>query len=330
MPRTQRPVPDPRLVGWLREAGRPVSGEELASRLGCSRAAVWKHIAALRAQGFAIGAHHARGYSLDGTPDRLDAMTLAPLLRGRWREIDWHERIDSTQRRARELGRAGADEGAVVVAEAQTAGRGRLGRSWHSPAGLNLYCSILLRPSVALADVPQIALVAGLAVAEAVEVTTGLGPRLKWPNDVLLEGRKTAGILTELEAEEERVQLVIAGIGVNLNVEAFPEELADKATSLRLAVGHPVDRGAFLAGLLAAFEARYERFLASGFAPMRAEWESYAALTGRTVRVAAPQGEVAGRVLGLDDDGALRLDRGAGDVVRVVAGEVSVVDGYGG
>src|SRR5262249_23189793 len=191
-----------------------------------------------------------------------------------------------------------------VVAESQTAGRGRLGRQWHSPPGCNLYCSIVLRPPLVPAAVPGLALVAGLAVADAVQVVAGARAALKWPNDVLLAGRKVAGILTELDAEVERVHHVIVGIGVNLNGDAFPMELAAKATSLRLVTGRAVNRAQFTGGLLAALEARYRRFLADGFAAMRSEGEASAALTGKEVRGTAPQGGGAGRGLGVADDGA--------------------------
>src|SRR5581483_105763 len=196
--------------------------------------------------GYAIAARHARGYVLAAVPDRLGPAELAPHLTGRWRRIEWRAEIDSTQRLARDLARAGAEEGTCVVAEAQSAGRGRLGRTWHSPPGTNLYCSVVLRPPLAPAAVPA-------AVAE----TTTLSAEIKWPNDVLVGGRKVAGILTELEAELERVRFVIVGIGVNLNTTAFPAELAERATSLALASGRPVDRAAFTGRLLAALEERY-------------------------------------------------------------------------
>ncbi len=321
--------PDARILGRLRAAKAPVSGEELAELLGCSRAAVWKRIAALREEGYRIEAHHAAGYVLAGTPDRLGPAELAPHLSGGWRDVHWLARVDSTQRVARDLARSGAAEGTAVVAEEQTAGRGRLGRSWHSPPGDNLYCSVVLRPPRAPAEVPQIALVAGLAVAAAVEETVGRRPAIKWPNDVLLDGKKVAGILTEMESEIERVHHVIAGIGVNLNTRRFPRELSAKASSLRLLTGRPVDRAMFTARLLAALEARYGRYLSVGFTSVRTEWESYSCLTGTEVRVQGPGGEVAGRVLGLDDDGALRLRGADGRVARIVAGEVTLRGGRG-
>ncbi len=325
-----KPPPEERIVHWLRAAGGPLSGEELARRLGWTRAAVWKHVAALRRQGYRIDARRALGYALVATPDRLGPAELAPHLRGRWRDVRWLDTVDSTQRAARDLARAGAAEGTTVVAERQTAGRGRLGRSWHSPKGLNFYGSIVLRPPLAPAAVPQIALVIGVGVAAAILEETGRRPAIKWPNDVLLDGRKVSGILTEMESEVERVHHVIAGIGVNLNAppSAFPRELRAKVTSLFTRTGRRVDRAAFTGRLLAAVEARYGRFLDGGFASVGAEWESYSCLTGKTVRVASPDGEAAGRVLGLDGDGALRLAGARGETLRVVAGEVTVRDGY--
>jgi len=318
--------PAEQILEWLRAADAPVSGSELARRLGCSRTAVWKHVAALRRVGYAIDGRRADGYRLMAAPDRLGPAELAPHLTGSWRRIEWRAELDSTQRLARELAQGGAEEGTTVIAERQTAGRGRLGREWHSPAGANLYCSVVLRPAVALAAVPSLALVAGLAVADAVRGATGLAAALKWPNDLQLRGRKVAGILMELDAEVERVHAVVAGIGVNVNLAAFPDALAATATSLRLETGAAVDRAALTGRLLAALEERYRRFLAGGFAAMRSEWEACSALTGKEVRVTAPEGEVAGRVLGVDDEGALRLAGPRGEV-RVVAGEVTLRGG---
>ena len=315
-----------RIVAWLRTAGAPLSGEELARRLGCSRAAVWKQISVLRGLGYRIEARRAQGYALARAPDRLGPAELEPHLTGHWHDVRWLAETDSTQRVARELARAGAAEGTVVIAEAQTAGRGRLGRTWHSPRGVNLYCSIVLRPALLPAAVPQVALVAGVAVAAALAETPGVAPRIKWPNDVLIDGRKVAGVLTEMEAEVERVHHVILGIGVNLNASrsAFPPELRERVTSVLLATGRRVDRAAFTARLLAALEARYGRFLEGGFGVVRSECESYSCLTGTEVRVASPEGEVAGRVAGLDADGALRLTRPDGTSTRIVAGEVTL------
>src|SRR5262249_14681440 len=178
--RAARVTADERIVSWLRKASGPLSGEEMARRLGCSRAAVWKRIAALRELGYGIDGRRPGGYALRAVPDRLGPAELAPHLRGSWRRVEWHEETDSTQRVGRDLARAGAPEGTIVIAERQTAGRGRLGRTWHSPAGLNLYCTILLRPPLAPAAVPQLALVPSLAAAAALPRGVGRWPAGQW------------------------------------------------------------------------------------------------------------------------------------------------------
>jgi BirA family biotin operon repressor/biotin-[acetyl-CoA-carboxylase] ligase len=242
------------------------------------------------------------------------------------RVIHHFETIDSTSRYAMELARRGAAEGEVVVAEAQTAGRGRLGRSFFSPGGLSFYGSIILRPDIAPARAPQITLVAGLAVAEAVERHAGARPGLKWPNDVRLGDLKVAGILTEMESEGERVLHVICGPGVNLNVpaEEFPLELRSVATSILAATGRVVDRARFAADLFGSFERYYDEFLARGLAPLRDRWESYSILTGAWVVVEGGAQRWEGRVLGIDDDGALRLEDLTGRVSRAIGGDVTL------
>jgi BirA family transcriptional regulator, biotin operon repressor / biotin---[acetyl-CoA-carboxylase] ligase len=316
-----------RILDSLRKATTPVSGELLADQLGISRAAIFKHVETLRARGYTIASEHAQGYVLKASPDRLDATELGPHLTGAWRRIEWHQEIDSTQRRARELGQEGAAEGTVVIAEAQTAGRGRLGRTWHSPPGRNVYASILLRPDITPTVVPQLALVVGLGVAGAIE-TLGLAPKLKWPNDVLLDGRKTVGILTEMEAELDRVRLVIVGIGVNVNLDRgdLPPYLRDTATSLKITAGRPIDRVGYMAELLTSVERAYGRFVHEGFAGLKADFDARDALRGRRVTREVGGAPVEGVADGVDDDGALRLVADGGAVQRVVAGEVAIAE----
>lgn len=306
------------------------SGAAIAQRLGISRAAVWKRIEKLRGRGHGIEAVAGKGYRLVRTSDRLLPEVVRRgfvprVLRG---EIVHRESVDSTNRLAGELARAGAAQGTVVLAEQQTAGRGRLGRSWASPPGVNLYCSIVLRPSVPPVEVPRLTLVAGVAVAEAIAATAALEPQIKWPNDVLLAGRKVAGVLTELEAEAERVRFVIVGIGVNLNARRgdFPRELARKATSLALASGATVDRAAFTGCLLGALDVLYGDFLEGGFRAVRARYERFHCLPGRRVTVDG-RPPVTGTVRGVDDDGALLVES-AGEVRRVVSGEVTLRGAY--
>ena len=312
--------------------GEWCSGAEVARRSGVSRTAVWKKIEALRQRGYAIEAVAGRGYRLLGGPDRLVASQVRRHLSGGrfGHEIMHFDEIDSTNREAGVLARKGAPEGTVVLAEAQTAGRGRLGRTWNSPAGVNLYLSLVLRPALAPADVAALALVGAVAVAEAILETTELRSGIKWPNDVLLGERKVAGILTEMEAEAERVRFLVLGIGVNLNstTRDFPPELRSTASSLRIASRHRVDRAAFTGALLVALERHYETFLQGGFAALKPLYDSYHCLPGRRIRVEGA-GNPSGVVRGVASDGALLVETDAGEV-RVSGGEVSLRGAYRG
>jgi BirA family biotin operon repressor/biotin-[acetyl-CoA-carboxylase] ligase len=257
----------------------------------------------------------------------LTAASVGAALATRWlgRTFEWHAVCGSTSDLAAERARGGAPAGLVIAADAQTAGRGRLGRSWHSPAGDNLYLSLLVRPPRAAAEVPPLTLLAGAAVARAVEAL-GVVPRLKWPNDVQLvdstsgdgRRRKLAGVLTEMASAGERVEHVVVGIGINVNTTSFPAELADRATSLRLATGQPIDRARLLAAVLNAFEPLYDDFERRGAAAAVAAFNAYSALPERC-RV---DDRLQGVALGIDPDGALRLRDDAGRIHRVISGEV--------
>jgi len=221
---------------------------------------------------------------------------------------------------------AGHDkEGLLVAAEQQTGGRGRRGRLWHSPAGENLYCSLLLRPSISARLATPLTLLAGAALAQAL-AALGFAVRLKWPNDVLLDTRegwrKVAGILTEMTSEGEHVRHVVLGVGVNVNGQEFPEPLVPVATSLRLVCGVTVDRGAVLAGFLNAFEPIYDRFLAVGPIGGLAEWSRHAVL-GQRCWVSRDRGRFEGVAVGVDDMGALLLRSADGETTAVHAGEVN-------
>lgn len=307
------------------------SGAEIAERLGVSRAAVWKRIERLRERGYGIEAVAGRGYRLvrDSDlllPDEIRKHYRPQLLRG---ELVHRTTIDSTNRLAAELARNGTEEGTTVVAEQQSAGRGRLGRTWVSPASVNLYMSTVLRPRIPPLEVPRLTLVAGLAVAEAIRDSgADFRPQIKWPNDVLLDGRKVAGVLTELEAEADRVRFVVVGIGVNLNATGadFPPELKSKATSLALVGGAAIDRAAFTGRLLTRLDGAYAAFLEGGFAALRHRYEELHGLVGLAVTIDGNP-PLAGTVRGVDDGGALLVETG-GVVQRVVSGEVTLRHAY--
>jgi len=260
--------------------------------------------------------------------------TLSPQLQTRFlgKPLHFFDTIDSTNTYAGRLAREGASEGTVVIADSQSGGKGRLGRNWISPPGVNLYLSAILRPPVPAVTVPQLNLLAAVAVADTIVQVCDLTPAIKWPNDVLVGGKKVCGILAEMQTETGTLRAVVLGIGVNLNapLSAFPEELREKASSLFLAGGRLVDRSAFTAALLTHLEKLYVLWLEGGFSALRPAWEQYAAwMLGQQIAVAAPDGTVAGTVLGLDSDGALLLREGDnGTPRRLLAGDVTVVGGY--
>ncbi len=320
-----------RLLELLREAPGPLSGSLLSEKLGVSRTAVWKYVRGLRRQGYEIEALPATGYRLALTPDRLFPSQIRPLLTSSrmGRKIEYFDEIDSTNTVAARLARKGAEEGVAVIAERQYQGRGRLGRSWFSPSFLNLYISFILRPPVPPSVAPQLSLVAGLAVAMAVEEEGAEGVTIKWPNDILVGDRKLAGILTETEAEADRVRWVVVGIGANLNCtrSQFPAQLRGQATSLRIAVGRKVDRCRFTARLCGAVDGCYGSFLKGGFGAIRRQWQRRAYLTGREVVVESLGERVGGRVQGVDSEGALLVDSG-GARRRILSGDVTLSGAY--
>jgi BirA family biotin operon repressor/biotin-[acetyl-CoA-carboxylase] ligase len=302
--------------------GRPVSGAGLARELAISRAAVWKHVRGLRAAGYDIGGTPGSGYVLRGRPDRL---LPAELGRGLptavvGRELRHFESVGSTNDEVRRLGLAGAPEGVVVVAEEQRAGRGRRGRSWESPLG-GVYLSALLRPACHPAAAPRLTLCAALAVAEAL-ADAGAAPRIKWPNDVLIDGRKVCGILLELVAREDLVDFVVIGIGLNVN---NPPPGPD-ATSLGAAVGRRLDRVAVCRSVLRRLDAVYGDFRSGGWPALLDRWRAWCDTLGRLVRVAGVGGVCEGRAVDVDGDGALLLSTADGGSLRLLAGEVTVRD----
>jgi BirA family biotin operon repressor/biotin-[acetyl-CoA-carboxylase] ligase len=329
MPMAVEPHASEELVlAFLAEAGDEfVSGEAISDKLGLTRAAVWKHVEALRAQGYRIDAVPARGYRLGAVPDRLTPLEIRPLLNTHdlGQTLHWFEELGSTSDRAKELAEDGAEHGEVVIAEAQTAGRGRRGRAWVSPPRRNLYFSVVLRPELPPARAPELTLVASLAVCDALR-QAGVAAGIKWPNDVLASGRKIAGVLTELAAEPERVHWVVVGVGLNVNArrEDFPEELRDEATSVLVERGQPAPRALLAAACFTALEDWVDRHAEEGFAPIRAAWRERSVTLGREVLVKEGARELTGVAEDIDDAGALLVRTRAG-LERVLAGDVALL-----
>lgn len=322
------------LAALLRAGGSPVSGAALAGHLGMSRTAVWKHVEALRRRGMPIAARTHRGYSLSPEalaravagrffPELLEAERLGARL---GHTACWEPEVGSTNDLARRLAEAGAAEGTVVVADRQTAGRGRMRRSWWSPQG-GLWMSLILRPQLLPAQLPVLTLAVAVAVAEAVEVEADRPVGLKWPNDVEIDGRKVAGILLEMAGQADGTEYVIAGIGVNLEIRdgSIPDELRHRVTWLAREAPRPVTRNRLAAAILERLEDHYTRLHRDGPDPVLAAWRARATILGERVRVVLPTGEVTGVAIDVDRDGALILDVPGAGRRRVLAGDVQRV-----
>ena len=303
-----------------------VSGEKLARTLGISRAAVSKHVQALDADGYRIERAPRRGYRLNAAPDRLlpELILALPAARRLCRGGVIHRlSTGSTNADARALAADGAVDGTLVTAEEQTAGKGRLGRDWASPAGCGIYASLILRPAIPLHRIPLLTLLTAVATAEAVIDVTGLPVRIKWPNDLLVNGRKFAGVLTEAVSEVDIVECVIIGFGINVNtpLEALPERAIYPATSILAELGHPADRLRILTACLERFGHWY-RLLESDPEPLLQRWTALAGMAGRRVSIRQHDTTLSGVVTGIDPDGALRLTAADGSVQKVYHGDI--------
>lgn len=306
-----------------------VSGAELSQRLGITRAAIWARIEELRKLGYEIEASPVLGYRLISAPDVLHPDDLLARL-GKTqvvgRDIRVFEQTTSTNDVVEKLARDGVKEGVVVFAESQTKGRGRLGRAWVSPVRKGLWFSVLLRPKLRPQETTQLTVVAATATWRAINRVTGLSPEIKWPNDILMGGKKLVGILTELSAEVDRVKHITLGIGVSVNVTAseFPTELRKIATSLQIELGKPVMRAELATAILRELDADYARVNQGKFPALADEWEAHCTTIGKQVVVGLGERKLRGRAEALDDDGALLLRTEHGRLERVIGGDVTL------
>lgn len=307
--------------------GRYVSGEEIGRRLGASRAAVWKKVQSLRRRGFGIEGARGAGYRLLGRPDRIEEEELISRLpsASMWNSFHLFPVTDSTNIRAVHLAEAGAPHGTVLCADSQTGGRGRLGRSWESPPGVNLHVSLLVRPPINPREAPRLTLVTAVALAEAVEEAAGISADLKWPNDLYLRGRKAAGILAEMSVDLDRLRHVVIGVGLNVNADPkdFPRDLQPRVTSLKRETGRPVLRVEVLARFLSRFEEAYGTFLSGGLAPLLPAWDRRCLLAGKQVLLRHGDRESRGTAVRVDEEGALVFrPEGTGSTQRIHSGEI--------
>jgi BirA family biotin operon repressor/biotin-[acetyl-CoA-carboxylase] ligase len=321
---------DAQILSALRAAADgAVSGTELSQQLRVSRAGVWARIEDLRALGYEIEASPHHGYRLLAAPDVLHADDLISRL-GKTkvigRDIRVFHQTASTNDVIEKLARDGVKEGAVVFAESQTKGRGRLGRKWLSPARKGLWFSVLLRPELRPHETTQLTVASATALRRAIRSETGLEPEIKWPNDIVIHGKKVAGILTELTAELDRVKYVIVGLGVDVNLNAadFPSDLRKLATSLRAELGKAVSRPELAVAILRELDRDYTRLCSGGFSALADEWEEHCTTLGHEVVIRAGGRQIRGRAEALSEEGTLLLRTDHGHLERVVGGDVTL------
>ena len=308
--------------------GEPVSGQEIADQFGLSRTAIWKYVKELEKEGYEVGTVRKKGYYLITAPDRVDEVNVHKhLTANRYgKTIRYFDTCSSTQIIAHEEAQSGVPDGTVIIADEQTTGRGRMLRPWSSVAGKGIWMSIIARPSLTPQQAPQLTLVAAVAIIRAIEDLTGIEAAIKWPNDILVNGKKMTGILTELQADPDQVKAIIIGIGMNVNQEAadFPEELHAIATSLKMLTGKSVDRAQLVAKILGFLELYTDMYVKNGFAPIKLLWEGYSNTTGRRIRAVMLNETIEGVALGISDEGVLQLKLDDGSIRGIYSADIEI------
>lgn len=302
-----------------------VPGPKVAAEIGVTRSTVWMWIEKLRALGVEIKGHPSSGYQLQKLPDILAPSLIRPELGENeiGHKIVHYFRVDSTNNVALRLAADGDAHGTVVLAEEQTAGRGRFGRSWYSEKSCGIYVSVILRPPLSPATAPLLTLMAAVAAHQAVSATTGLPVDIRWPNDLLIKGKKVCGILTEMSAELDRLHAVVLGIGININHSKMPPELKEIGTSLRVESGKVYSRLHILVTLLKELERKYHMLLDEGGAAIARRWTAASTFAeGKRIRVVSSTGGYVATTLGLETNGALRIRREDGTEESLLSGEI--------
>lgn len=307
--------------------GQFVSGEKISQQLGCSRTAIWKHIEELRKNGYELESAPRKGYRLIRKPDGIRSHEVKLHLKTErfGHAITYFDSVDSTQIVAQQYAQNGAKEGHVIIANEQTAGKGRLGRKWFSKQG-TIALSVILRPNLPPHKTPQLTLLTAVAIVRAIKEVTGISCEIKWPNDVLINGKKLVGILTEMHAEPDVVRSVIIGIGVNVNEqqEDIPEEIQSIATSLAIEKGEQVRRAPLIAAILNEMEKLYDLYVVEGFSVIRPLWEAHSISIHTHIRARTANDVIYGYAKGITDDGVLLLEDENGVIHRIYSADIEI------
>jgi BirA family biotin operon repressor/biotin-[acetyl-CoA-carboxylase] ligase len=313
-----------KILNILKSEQDYISGEKISEQLNISRAAVWKHIKKFKEEGYEIESVTNKGYRLVSSPDLITESGIQSGLNTEFigRKLFLYDETDTTNERAK--ANSDAPDGSVFIAEVQTHGKGSRGRSWVSPRGTGIWHSILLKPDISPLEVSQITLVTGLAICRAI----GMGSQIKWPNDIVIGGKKVCGTLTEMSAEIDQVNYVVCGTGINVNTESFDDEIADRATSMYIESGKKYMRNEIIAKFLNEFEYYYKKFLTDGLGAILNEYKKSCITLGREVSVIFKKETVRGKAVDIDESGALVVETKDG-IIHVTSGEVSVRGIYG-
>ncbi len=308
--------------------GQPISGQQLADDFGLSRTAIWKHIKELEEEGFGIDTVKKKGYVLLSSPDSLQAAKIDQHLTTKrfGRNIHYLQTCPTTQPIAHQLAQAGEPDGSIVICEEQTAGKGRLARAWTSTQGKGIWMSVIIRPEIPPTKAPQLTLVAAVAVTRAIEDIADVRAEIKWPNDLLINGKKCTGILTELQADIDRVHAIILGIGVNVNQQPsdFPEEIQSIATSIQMVTGKPVDRAELVARILHHLEIYTDLYVQHGFEPLKILWESYSCTLGKRIKAIMIHQQIEGVALGITNEGILQVKTDDGEIHGIYSADIEI------
>ena len=316
----------------LRDGNGYVSGQQICEAFGISRTAVWKIMNQLKEEGYRIEAVQNKGYFLAAVPDVLSQSELESIIKTKQAgsSLLYFDTVDSTNTEAKKQAEAGAPDGLLVVAGKQESGKGRRGRGWESPADMNIFMTLLLRPRFAPDKASMVTLVMALSVAEAIEEQTELKTFIKWPNDIVIHGKKIVGILTEMSMETGYIQYLVCGVGINVNQEVFPEEIADKAASLYTEGKKKINRARLIEAVMKRFESNYRIFCQeenmTGLLPA---YNAHLINKGAQVKILDPKGEFTGLSQGINEAGELLVEKNDGTTEAVYAGEVSVRGLYG-
>ena len=320
------------ILRLLRSADGYISGQELCNRFGVSRTAVWKAINQLKEAGYEIEAQQNKGYKLMAAPDLMTEAEIKSLMHTEWvaREVLYFDTIDSTNTKAQELAEKGYPSGTLVVADKQESGKGRRGRSWVSPSGTGIFMTLMIKPDINPNNASMLTLVAALAVAKAITSVTGEEAMIKWPNDIVVNGKKVCGILTEMNAQFDYINHIVVGIGINVHNESFPEEISQMASSLMIeAGGKRFHRAQIIAETMSYFEQYYDTFLKTqDLSALVREYDKLLVNRNKSVRVLDPKEPFDGKAMGITSKGELIVDTWESRKL-VSSGEVSVRGIYG-